>query len=88
MRVLFAGVIVLVACAPMRPRAGDRTIVIDVPIGGLTNDMHRRPESEVCQPCLREQRTGEKLVSCAMDNETIGPGGAHWDTMICFFEVP
>lgn len=87
MRVLLAGVIVVVACAPARPRAGARTIVIDVPIGGLTNDMHRPPESEVCQPCLREQRDGERLVSCAIDNETVGMG-AHWDTMMCSFEGP
>ena len=85
MRVLLAGVIVFVACAPMRPRAGGRTIVIDVPIGGVTNDMHRRPEDEACQPCLREQRTGEKLLSCATRNEAVR---AHWDTMTCFFEVP
>jgi len=72
---------VFVACAPARPRAGDRTIVIDVPMGGVTNDMHRRPE--YCEPCLREQRDGEKLLSCAINNES---GGAHWDTMTCFFE--
>lgn len=49
--------------------------------------MHRPPESEVCQPCLREQRDGERLVSCAIDNETVGMG-AHWDTMMCSFEGP
>jgi hypothetical protein len=83
MRVLLAGLIVFVACAPMRPRAGTRTILVDVPIGGVTNDMHRRAED--CQPCLREQRTGEQLVTCAINNENVG---AHWDTMMCSFEVP
>ena len=85
MRVLLAGVLVFVACAPLRPRAGDRTILIDVPIRGVTNDMHRRPED--CHPCLREQRSGEKLVTCAVSNENIGLG-AHWDTMMCSFEGP
>ena len=85
MRVLLAGVVVFVACAPVRPRAGARTILVDVPIGGVTHDMHRRPEE--CRPCLREQRTGEKLVSCAISNENVGLG-AHWDTMMCSFEVP
>lgn len=84
-RILFAGVMVVVACGPMRPRAGDRTILIDVPIGGVTHDMHRRPEA--CRPCLREQRTGEQIVSCAMSNESVGLG-AHWDTMMCSFETP
>lgn len=83
MRVLVAGVIVFVACGPIRPRAGARTILIDVPIGRVTNDMHRRPED--CEPCLREQRAGEKLVTCAMSNEGLG---AHWDTMMCSFEAP
>lgn len=85
MRVLLAGVVVFVACAPRRPHAGARTILVEVPIGGVTHDMHRRPED--CQPCLSEQRTGEKLVSCAMRNENVGLG-AHWDTMMCSFEVP
>lgn len=86
-RVLFAGVIVFMACGPARPRAGARTILIDVPISGVTNNMHRRPDDEICQPCLREQRTGEKLLSCAMSNESVGLG-AHWDTMMCSFEAP
>ena len=85
MRILLAGLIVVVACGPMRPRAGTRTILVDIPIGRVTNDMHRR--GEVCQPCLREQRTGEQLVTCAINNETVGLG-AHWDTMMCSFEVP
>lgn len=85
MRVLLAGVIVVVACGPTRPRAGARTILVDVPIGGVTNDMHRRPED--CEPCLREQRAGEQLVTCAISNESVGLG-AHWDTMMCSFEVP
>ncbi|HTL32256.1 MAG TPA: hypothetical protein VL326_03980 [Kofleriaceae bacterium] len=80
-RALLVGVILIVACAPARPRVGSRTIVIDVPMGSLTNDMHR--QSEVCEPCRRDQRDGEKLLSCAINNES---GGAHWDTMTCFFE--
>jgi hypothetical protein len=84
MRVCLTGLIVF-ACAPTRPRAGARTIIIDVPIAGVTHDMHRRPED--CEPCLREQRTGETLASCAMSNERVGMG-AHWDTMMCSFEVP
>ena len=72
MRVLLAGLIVF----PARPRAGARTIIIAVPIAGVTHDMHRNPEHR--EPCLREQRTGETLVSC------IGMG-AHWDTMMCSF---
>ncbi len=83
--VFLAGVIVFMACGPTRPRAGARTILIDVPIGGVTHDMHRRPED--CQACLVEQRSGEKLVSCSMSNESVGLG-AHWDTMMCSFEVP
>lgn len=83
MRVLLAVVIVFVACGPARPRAGARTIVINVPIGGLTSDSHRPPED--CQPCLREKRDGEKLAGCAIDNENVD---AHWDTMMCSFEAP
>lgn len=45
--------------------------------------MHRKPED--CEPCLREQRAGEKLVTCAQINNSTS---AHWDTMMCSFEAP
>ena len=81
MRILLAAVL-LVACGPPRPRAGARTIIINVPISESTGDLYRDPE--YCQPCLREQREGEKLVNCAMNSENVR---AHWDTMMCSFEA-
>lgn len=84
-RVLLVGVTVAVACAPMRPRAGNRTLLIDIPFTGATGDGHLRPEH--CQPCLRERLPDETLLSCSRSSESVGIS-PHWDIMACFFEGP